>query len=397
MSRYKNVYISKTTLRIGIINIPLESRCNQLFVSNKLTTMEATYDDMCPVDFSEQEKRSAVIMALVNTSGKASNRAIADMLGIDIRTIQRLRKRLEEEKDPRAIIQRMPKALEDRRKSRDGNFIALVEEKIQTDPGTSIRAIARELNVDKKTVQRCVEEDLRCKSYRLQTGQLLTQATKDRRLAKSVKLLNKLKHPKAPNMMWFFSDEKNFCQDQAFNRQNNRWIAMSSKDVPKIMKTKFPATVMVFGAISSEGDVMPPHIFETGLRVNTDIYLDVLSTVVFPWIKEIAGDRPWVWQQDSAPCHVSGKALGWLKENCFDFVHKDTWPPSSPDLNPMDYFFWGVLEARTNRRPHTTKASLITAIKEQSNAMERELVQRACSCFRTRVEQVIEAEGSYIE
>ncbi len=359
--------------------------------------MGARYDDLCAVEFSEQEKRCAVMMALVTSSGKTSNRAIGDMLGIDIRTIQRLRKRLEEEKDPRAIIQRAPKALEDRRKSRDVDFIALVEEKIQADPGLSIRANARELNVDKKTVQRCVEEDLRCKSYRLQTGQLLTEATKDRRLAKSVKLLNKLKHPKAPNMIWFFSDEKNFCQDQMFNRQNNRWIAMTSKDVPKVMKTKFPATVMVFGAISSEGDVMPPHVFETGLRVNTDVYLDVLSTVVFPWIKEIAGDRPWVWQQDSAPCHVSGKALAWLKENSCDFVDKETWPPSSPDLNPMDYFFWGVLESRTNRHPHTTKASLITSIKEQCRVMEREMVQRACGRFRSRVEQVIEAEGSFIE
>ena len=30
------------------------------------------------------------------------------------------------------------------------------------------------------------------------------------------------------------------------------------KDVPRVMKTKFPATVMVFGVVSSEGDVMPP-------------------------------------------------------------------------------------------------------------------------------------------
>lgn len=188
-----------------------------------------------------------------------------------------------------------------------------------------------------------------------------------------------------------------FCQDQVFNRQNNRWIAMTSRDVPKIMKTKFPATVMVFGVISSEGDVMPPHIFETGLRVNTDIYLDVLSSVVFPWIQQVAGNRPWVWQQDSAPCHVSARSLAWLKEHAHDMVDKDTWPPNSPDLNPMDYFFWSVLEARTNRRPHTTKASLIASIKEQAASFERDMVKKACSRFRSRVEQVIEAEGSYIK
>jgi hypothetical protein len=106
-------------------------------------------------------------------------------------------------------------------------------------------------------------------------------------------------------MLWFFSDEKNFCQDQVHNRQNHRWVAMCPKDIPRVMKTKLPATVMVFGVVSSEGDVMPPHIFETGLRVNTDIYLEVMEKTVLPWIKTVAGDRPWVWQQDSAPCHVS--------------------------------------------------------------------------------------------
>ena len=62
----------------------------------------------------------------------------------------------------------------------------------------------------------------------------------------------------------------------------------------KVMKTKFPATVMVFGVVSSEGHIMPPHIFEVGLKVNTNVYLDVLKSVVIPWCNQVAGGRPWV-------------------------------------------------------------------------------------------------------
>ena len=47
------------------------------------------------------------------------------------------------------------------------------------------------------------------------------------------------------------------------------WISTNNSDVPRVMKTKFPATVMVFGVVSSEGHIMPPHIFEVGLIVNT--------------------------------------------------------------------------------------------------------------------------------
>ena len=43
------------------------------------------------------------------------------------------------------------------------------------------------------------------------------------------------------------------------------WIATNNRDIPRAMKTKFPATVMVFGVVSSEGHIMPPHIFEVDL------------------------------------------------------------------------------------------------------------------------------------
>ena len=63
--------------------------------------------------------------------------------------------------------------------------------------------------------------------------------------------------------------------------------------MPSVMKTKFPATVMVFGMVSSEGHIMPPHFFEVGLKVNTKVYLDVLKSVVIPWCNQVAGRRPW--------------------------------------------------------------------------------------------------------
>ena len=82
------------------------------------------------------------------------------------------------------------------------------------------------------------------------------------------------------------------------------WIATNNRDVPRVMK-KFPATVMVFGVVSSEGHIMPPHVFEVGLKVDTKVYVNVLKSVVIPWCNQVAGGRPWVWQQDSALAHKS--------------------------------------------------------------------------------------------
>ena len=141
------------------------------------------------------------------------------------------------------------------------------------------------------------------------------------------------------------------------------WIATNNRDVPRVMKTKFPATVMVFGVVSSEGHIIPPHIFKVGLKVNTKLYLDVLKSVVIPWCNQVAGDRPWVWQQDSVPANKSKETQAWLQKECYDFVPFSHWLPSSPNLNPLDYFVWSYVENITNMTSHNTKASLIAAIR----------------------------------
>ena len=106
------------------------------------------------------------------------------------------------------------------------------------------------------------------------------------------------------------------------------WMVTNNGDVPRVMKTKFP--VMVFGVVSSEGHIMPPHIFEVGLKVNTKEYLDVLRSLMIPWCNQVAGGRPWVRQQDSAPAHKSKGTQACLQKECYDFVHFYHCPPPPP-------------------------------------------------------------------
>ncbi|XP_054710993.1 uncharacterized protein LOC129220586 [Uloborus diversus] len=122
-----------------------------------------------------------------------------------------------------------------------------------------------------------------------------------------------------------------------------------------VMHTKFPAAVIVLGVISSEGDVMPPHFFEEGLRINVDGYIHVLETVVKPWMDMVAAGRDYVFQQDSAPAHKSRNTQAWLHSNVPYHWTPDLWPPSSPDCNPLDYYFWGVVEEKINAKFHNTK------------------------------------------
>ena len=126
-------------------------------------------------------------------------------------------------------------------------------------------------------------------------------------------------------------------------------------NVHRVMKTKFPATLIVLGVVSSEGYSMPPHIFEVGLKVNTKVYLDLPKSVVIPWSNRVAGSRPWVWQQDSVPTHKSKETQAWLQKECYDFV-----PFSHCPLHPRPEPA-GLLRLVIRREHH--QHDLITAIR----------------------------------
>ena len=161
------------------------------------------------------------------------------------------------------------------------------------------------------------------------------------------------------------------------------------------MQTKFLKTVMLFGCVSCEGDVMPPYFFRECLRLNSDAYVELLITVVKPWITRVANGRPYVWQQ--ASCHTSGIIQKWLLANFFNCTSPNVWPPNSPDLNPMDYYVWGAVQKDANRHASTTKAQLVNRIKAVFVTLPRESVTSACSSFLGRIVAVIDANGDYFK
>jgi hypothetical protein len=82
------------------------------------------------------------------------------------------------------------------------------------------------------------------------------------------------------------------------------------------------------------------------VKVNGQYYRDVLLTEkMLPAIKRMSGNM-WVFQQDSAPAHRARETIQLLQRETPDFISPELWPPNSPDLNPVDYKIWGVMQER---------------------------------------------------
>ena len=62
------------------------------------------------------------------------------------------------------------------------------------------------------------------------------------------------------------------------------------------------------------------------------------------------GYHTFVFQQDSAPAHRACDTIQLLQQETPDFIGPDLWPPNSPDLNPVDYKIWGVMQRVYERR-----------------------------------------------
>ncbi|UYV66328.1 hypothetical protein LAZ67_4001341 [Cordylochernes scorpioides] len=341
----------------------------------------------------EFENRAAIIVAL--RAGR-SPKEIVDFLKLPKTTIYRVKKQFDEADSNKEGIATRKKHSRRSDRVRGEEFVKNVKEKIDGNPGKSMRAIAKEMDVGSMTIVRTIHEDLGLKSYALRKGQLLTENMKNNRKGKAAALLNNLKHDSF-GMLRFFSDEKNFDVDQKVNPRNDRWICKDPSEIPVVMHTKFPASVMVLGVISSEGDVMPPHFFEKGLRMNADTYINVLETVVKPWMDMVAAGRKYVFQQDSAPAHKAKKTQSWLTLNVPSHWGPDIWPPNSPDCNPLDYYVWGVVERDVNKAPHTTIQSVKKAVHTVMTQMDKVIVAKACASFRTRLETAVANNGNYIE
>jgi len=135
--------------------------------------------------------------------------------------------------------------------------------------------------------------------------------------------------------------------------------------------------------------------WEEGGITMEDYKKQVLETVVGPaFAGQLGWDIDGLFQEDNAPVHGAGRARSlhkWKKElglRLFD------WPPSSPDLSPIENV-WRLLKQRIYRRkqPPRTHTDLIQAIKEEWDRLEPKDWRKYVDSMPTRLQQVRKRRG----
>ena len=129
-------------------------------------------------------------------------------------------------------------------------------------------------------------------------------------------------------------------------------------------------------------------------KINAATYLDIAENAYLPDCHALYGAPPsCAFQQDGASSHTANAVQQFCAEKFPRFWNKPQWPANSPDLNPLDYFAWGYLQAQVDKQKPACLDALKLAIKKCVDDMPLDMAQRAIMGFRKRAKLCIAAEG----
>jgi len=100
-----------------------------------------------------------------------------------------------------------------------------------------------------------------------------------------------------------------------------------------------PLKVMFWDCFSFYGP--GPFVPVIGM-MNSDQYIDVLSTHMITELERVCLSGEGIFQQDLAPCHNSKKVKKFFEQNEIRLLQ---WPGNSPDINPIENL-WAICKTK---------------------------------------------------
>ena len=192
-------------------------------------------------------------------------------------------------------------------------------------------------------MQRLLKDDLHVYPYKFTKRQL--NATKKKRLDRAKVLIKRLVVGTRPQVLWI--DEKLFTVQAIHNHQNDRiWIP--NKDMVPVercssFRRQKPSSVMVWAGVTSTGLKTPLIFIDKGMKINQTLLSDVGRKSHSLGSRNSGRGRNYASTRWGNLPH-SQSSPAWCKTNFKGFLGEGSWPPSSPDLNPMDFGIWSILE-----------------------------------------------------
>lgn len=263
-----------------------------------------------------------------------------------------------------------------------------------TDPPTQ-RDMATRLTVSPKTVRNHIKK-LKRRKVKKPKVHAMTEDTIKKRYARSWALYRMLRLEKWKKVVT--SDEAWIYLRESQGKRSVQYITSEQRrcDAEVDPRVNWPKGVMVWVAFSSSGFFKPIFV-EKGAKIDAEYYC---NHVIRPFYRELLDRYPtgdFLFHQDSAPAHRAEMTLNYLDLLKIPFITPDQWMPSSPDCAPCDYWLWGYIKKKLNKRRVRTIRGLKKAVREELQNIPPEMMMRALKSWSKRCRMIYYNKGAHIE
>ena len=104
-----------------------------------------------------------------------------------------------------------------------------------------------------------------------------------------------------------------------------------------------------------------------------------------------------IFQQDSALAHRARETVELLTAEVPDFIGPTLWPPNSPDLNPVDYKIWSIMQESVYKVRIRDVNELRQKIVDAWDEIDQRVIDAAIQQWRTRLQACVAARGGHFE
>ena len=105
--------------------------------------------------------------------------------------------------------------------------------------------------------------------------------------------------------------------------------------------------------------------------------------------------------QDVAPPYTAGDTITFLcplfRNRLVALGTAHDWAPHSPDLNPLDYWFWRAAKGSVYANRPATLDDLKQEVSDYFQAVPRETYRKVGQNFRVRINACLNRERAHIE
>ena len=278
------------------------------------------------------------------------------------------------------------------------NQVTTAGDYFTSNPGSSIRSASIELEFPRSSLHRTITKKLKFKPYKCTLVQTLKPEHQMTRKKACEMFLKLAKETVGWQRKIIFSDEKWFSLKPHPNRKNDVYWSKTNPNNIHEVKDQGAVKIMAWVGIV-DGQVLPVHWFQGS--VTGQSYLDMLKNVVWPAVRGSSSRKEYWFQQDGARVHTTNDVKKFLTEKFHGRVISNglevAWPAKSPDLNPLDFYFWGAAESKVHEEKPKTVEDLKEVVETFSRSIQKETLWKVADNFMKRVQFCFDENGGHFQ